>query len=278
MTFSVAVIGAGIGQKHVDAYLGLKEHFEIRSICDLDLNKAKSLAAQATDCTATCEISDVLNDPAVDIVDICLPPHLHGSTTLAALAAGKHVICEKPITTNVVDADCVCASARKADRLFVPILQYRYGHALYQLSLLQKLGLTGRPLVATLETHWQRDAQYYAVNWRGTWAGEGGGAVLIHAIHLHDLVTQFFGPVCSVSAAIDTRANPIETEDCAALSMVTASGGLVTSSVTLGAAGDVSRIKLVFDGLTAQSLLTILTRPENPHGLSPQRIQVDSAK
>lgn len=80
-----------------------------------------------------------------------------------------------------------------------------------------------------------------------------GGAILGHAIHVHDLICRFFGPVVEVAAMTDTLVNPIETEDCAAIAMRTANGGLVTSSVTLGAAGDESRLRLVFEKATVES-------------------------
>ncbi|MEO0914568.1 MAG: Gfo/Idh/MocA family oxidoreductase, partial [Pseudomonadota bacterium] len=94
---------------------------------------------------------------------------------------------------------------------------------------------------------------YYATPWRGTWAGEAGGAVLGHAIHNHDLMTHFLGPVSALSATVATRVNAIETEDCAAICFEMQGGALVTSSVTLGAASDTTRIRLCFEGFTAES-------------------------
>lgn len=251
--YGVAILGAGIGAQHLDGYLALPDRYRVAAICDLDADKAGALAAKAAGCAVVSDVDSVIADPQIDIIDICLPPHLHGPVALKAFAAGKHVICEKPIAGSVTEADGMLAAARAADRLFAPIFQYRYGRGLYQLAALQERGLVGKPLVATLETHWNRGADYYAVPWRGKWASERGGAVLGHAIHIHDLVTAFFGPVTEVSAILDTRVNPIETEDCAAISMRTASGGLVTSSVTLGGADDRSRLRLVFDRLSAES-------------------------
>ncbi|MAZ17424.1 MAG: oxidoreductase [Ahrensia sp.] len=250
---NVAILGAGIGAQHLDGYLALPNRYRVAAICDLDAEKAGALAAKAPDCAAVSDADAVIADPGIDIIDICLPPHLHGPIAMKAFAAGKHVICEKPIAGSVAEADRMLEAAKASDRLFAPIFQYRYGRGLYQLAALQERGLAGKPLVATLETHWNRTADYYAVPWRGKWASERGGAVLGHAIHIHDLVTAFFGPVTEVSAILDTRVNPIETEDCAAIAMRTMSGGLVTSSISLGGAGDSSRLRLVFDGLTAES-------------------------
>jgi predicted dehydrogenase len=58
----------------------------------------------------------MLEDPEVDLVDLCLPPHLHVEATLRALAAGKHVFCEKPLALTAADCDRMVEAARKAGR------------------------------------------------------------------------------------------------------------------------------------------------------------------
>lgn len=249
----VAIAGAGIGQQHMAGYLQLPDRWRVAAVCDLDAARADHIAAQAPGCAVTADLDGLIADPAIDVIDICLPPHLHGPVAIAALEAGKHVICEKPLAGSVIEADRMAEAARKSGQLLAPVFQYRYGRGLYQLAELQRRGLTGRPLVATLETHWNRGADYYAVPWRGKWESERGGAVLGHAIHAHDLITRFLGPVTEIGAIADTRVNPIETEDCAALALRCQSGALVTSSITLGGARDTSRLRFVFETMTAES-------------------------
>ena len=118
---------------------------------------------------------------------------------------------------------------------------------------LMQAGLAGKCYAGTLETHWDRPASYYDIEWRGTWAGEQGGAILGHAIHIHDLLPSVLGPIERVYADVATRVNDIEVEDCAAISMRMESGALITSSVTLGAAGNLSRMRLMFEGFTVES-------------------------
>ena len=183
--------------------------------------------------------------------------------------AAKSVILEV-VGGEVTKAQCNCSAerdpvcrhaalaimelaARAAGRAVFPVFQYRYGPATAALDALIEAGLAGQPQVAALETHWNRGVDYYAVPWRGTWAGERGGAVLGHAIHNHDLLCRYFGPLAGVQAQLATRVNPIETEDCAAIALRFANGALATSSVTLGAATDTSRLRLVFERLTAES-------------------------
>ena len=138
-------------------------------------------------------------------------------------------------------------------KIIFPVFQYRYGQGFSKLKALIKSGLAGKPLVASLETHWNRDKEYYSKAWRGTWDGEQGGAILSHSIHIHDLISMIFGPVSNVYAKLTTRVNDIEVEDCAALSIEMGNGALVTSSITLGAANDTSRLKFCFDKLTVES-------------------------
>lgn len=253
MTRRVAIIGAGIGGDHLKGYAALPEHFRVRTICDLNQARAAALAAQAEGIGVTGDFAGVLSDPDIDIVDICLPPHLHFQACLDALDAGKIVVCEKPLVASLREADSLAAKLEETGGVLSPVFQYRYGLGTAQLHALIGAGLAGRCYAGSLETHWDRDAAYYAIDWRGTWAGERGGALLGHAIHIHDLLTDLLGPVARVHAELATRVNEIEVEDCAALSIRMGSGAVVTSSVTLGCAGNMSRLRLMFEGFTVES-------------------------
>ncbi len=249
---SVAILGAGIGREHLSAYLALPHLFHVACVVDRNRERAAEICGNR-DILIADDVACVLADPSLDLIDVCLPPHLHVPMTRQALAQGKHVICEKPIATSMADAEHLRTASQAANRCVFPVFQYRWGPALSQLRHLVKTGLAGPPHVAAIETHWCRGADYYAVPWRGTWAGEQGGAVLGHAIHNHDILTQFMGPVRAVSAMTTTRINDIETEDCAAISLQFDSGALATSSITLGAATDETRLRFVFENLTATS-------------------------
>lgn len=252
MVRKVAILGAGIGQQHLTAFLKLPHHFNVQLIVDQDLARGEALA-QSSGSIVSSEIEAALDNPDIDIIDICLPPHLHVPVSIAALKAGKHVICEKPVSTSLSELDEIRTASLQNERRFYPVFQYRWGPSLSILRSLIEKGLAGKPHTASIETHWNRGADYYGTAWRGTWAGEKGGAVLGHAIHNHDLLTHIMGPVSAVSAMTATRINPIETEDCAALCFEMENGALATSSITLGHATNETRLRFVFEHLTATS-------------------------
>jgi predicted dehydrogenase len=149
--------------------------------------------------------------------------------------------------------DRVARAAEIARRSVIPVYQYRYGHGLQRLRRLIAAGLAGKPLVASLETHWDRRADYYRIAWRGRKETELGGAIIGHAIHAHDLLTEALGPVRRVFAKVATRVSPVETDDCAAITLEMDSGALVTSSVTLGAAQELTKLRFCFSDLTAEN-------------------------
>lgn len=249
----VAIIGAGIGALHLAGYRALPERFTVKTFCDLDADRARGVVGEDRSITVVSELDAVLSDPDIDLVDVCLPPHLHFDVSKAVLEAGKHVICEKPLVRSLAESDALIAVAKETGRQVFPVFQYRYGHGTAQIQALIEAGLAGKAFAASLETHWNRGANYYDVPWRGTWSGESGGAVLGHAIHNHDLLCSIFGPVANLSASTATRVNDIEVEDCSAILMTHESGALSTSSVTLGSSTEISRLRFTFEGFTAES-------------------------
>ena len=252
MTLRVCVAGAGIGAQHCRGYSELPGRFSVHSVCDLDEDRGRPLAEEFG-ASFTNDLAAAIADPEIDVLDVCLPPHAHFRTCMEALDAGKIVICEKPLACSLSEADALAAKVAETGGQLFPVFQYRYGIGTAQAQALIDAGLAGTFYAGTLETHWDRPSAYYDVAWRGTWTGERGGAVLGHAIHIHDLLVMLTGPFASVHAETAIRVNDIEVEDCAALAIRMESGAVVTSSVTLGCAGNVSRLRLMFEGFTAES-------------------------
>lgn len=257
----VAIVGGGIGTQHAEAYQGLPDLYELRAFCDIDPERARAVTTTFGIPVALGNFEEVLAQDDIDLVDICTPSGLHFEQTLAALRAGKHVVCEKPVAGSLEEIDALIEAARASGRRCSPIFQYRFGNGFQKLLHLKRKGVLGKTYLATVETHWKRLPAYYAVPWRGRWQTELGGCLVTHAIHAHDMLVTALGPIQSVFARTTTRVNPIETEDCAVLAIEMADGALVSLSVTLGSAVEISRLRFCFETLTAESNLA----PYRPH-------------
>lgn len=265
----VAVVGGGIGQTHISAFQSMPERFEVVALCDLDEIKAHQIAERQNIPLVVTDINELYRRDDLDVIDLCTPPFLHFEQVQAALAAGKNVICEKPVVGSLQELDMLLEAEAHSGKRVMPIFQCRFGNGLQKLKFLQDEGLTGRAYVSTVEVAWRRRAEYYAVPWRGKWQTELGGALLSHAIHAHDMLTYLLGPAKSVFARTKTLVNPIEVEDCASVSLEMADGSLASLSVTLGSAKEITRHRLCFSKLTAESNLEPYANYKEPWQFTP---------
>ncbi|MCB0972261.1 MAG: Gfo/Idh/MocA family oxidoreductase, partial [Acidimicrobiales bacterium] len=186
----IGVVGLGIGRLHALALKRLKSRYDLVAVADPAAGRR--LQARMLGVRPVADL-DALLELGVDVVDICTPPHLHEAQIVQCLEAGTDVVCEKPLVDSVAAVDRLAEAEARTGRRVAPVFNYRWGSGAQKLRRLLDAGVTGKLLVATSETMWRRGEKYYAVPWRGTWAGERGGAVLSHAIHLHDLLCWLGG-------------------------------------------------------------------------------------
>ncbi len=261
MKRKVAVVGLGIGRAHIDeGFSKLPAQWEVGAICDLDPARLARTGDEFAIARRTAAFEEVLGMADIDVIDICTPPALHREQMLAALATGKHVICEKPFVTSLAEMDTIETAAAAAKGTLMPIFQYRWGDGFRRALRVVRAGLACTPYNATVETAWRRAQDYYDIKWHGTWAIERGGCLLGHAIHIHDMMQELMGDAASAYAQVATRVNPIETEDCAAATLRMASGAVVALAATLGSASEISRMRLHFENVTFESC----TEPYSP--------------
>jgi predicted dehydrogenase len=252
--FNVAVIGVGIGRSHiVEGYVPNADKFKVLALCDLNVERMTPIADEFGVERRVTDFDDVLAMDDIDIIDICTPPMLHHPMVMAALKAGKHVICEKPLVGSLSQVDEVMAQEKVSKGKLMPVFQYRFGDGIEQAKAIIDAGIAGKPFVGTVETMWRRGPDYYAVPWRGKWATELGGVLMTHAIHQHDLFTYLMGDVRRLFGRVATRVNPIEVEDCVTASLELANGALGSFTATLGSSDDMTRIRLAFENVTFES-------------------------
>lgn len=275
--YNVAVVGCGIGKSHIaEGYAKLPDKFRVLAICDLDPTRLQSVGDEFSVARRTTSFDEVLGMDDIDIVDICTPPTLHVVQSIAALEAGKHVVCEKPIAGSLADADRLIAADEAARGQLMPVFQYRYGDGVQKAKRIVDAGLAGKAYLATIETAWKRGPKYYEIEWRGRWDTELGGVLLTQAIHSHDLLTYLMGPIASVFARTATRVNPIEVEDCAVASLEMRSGALASLAATLGSQNEISRLRFHFEHVTFESGLEPYAPGNDPWQIIPSSPETET--
>ncbi|MEI8038599.1 MAG: Gfo/Idh/MocA family oxidoreductase [Verrucomicrobiota bacterium] len=177
---------------------------------------AAALAA-AHGVPAYSELAAFLADPALDIVTICTPSGAHFEPALAALAAGKHVIVEKPLEITCERIDRLIAAAAAAGKTLSSVLNRRFSPAMDAFKTAAESGRFGQLTSASCYVKWFRSQEYYdSAPWRGTWALDGGGVLMNQGIHAIDALLHLAGPVRSVQATTACLAHTgIEVEDVA---------------------------------------------------------------
>jgi predicted dehydrogenase len=211
----VGIVGCGvIGPTHARA-VELDGRARVRWACDRDPAKARArVNAEAS----TDDHRRLLDDPDCQLVAICTPHPSHVALALEALAAGKHVVVEKPLGVDPVEVESLVAAAAQATargQVASGIFQHRYRPGLRRLQQVIAGGDFGAPRSLALRFACRRDAAYYASDpWRGSWHDEGGGVLINQAIHSLDLATYLCGAPQAVAGRIGRRwLDCIEVED-----------------------------------------------------------------
>ncbi len=223
----VAIAGCGmITQFHLRAIEQIPE-LEVAGVWDIANHLAEAVAEQ-WNVKAYGSYEDMIADPQVDIIDICLPAGVHAQYGCQAAEAGKHVIVEKPIDVTKEAGERLIAAADEAGVRLAVILQTRFAPAVGKVKKALDEGALGRLLYGEAAVKWYRDESYYTSKpWKGTWEFDGGGALLVQAIHTIDQLLWFMGSkVKNITGFARTVLHPIEVEDLAAAVLEFESGAL----------------------------------------------------
>ena len=212
-----AIIGYGcIGPNHAGGIFDT-EYGEIYAICDNQKDRADR-GAEKYGCIAYYDIKDVLKDENVDVVHICTPHYLHKDMAIAALAANKDVVLEKPLAMNREELEELMEAEKASERKVCVMFQNRKNDAILKLKELVETEAYGKIVSNSGFMTWIRDGAYYKADaWRGKWETEGGGVLINQSVHLLDMMRFVGGEIESVKASIATRQwnDYIEVEDTA---------------------------------------------------------------
>ena len=175
------------------------------------------------------DLDAFLSHRPMEIVAIGSPSGLHAEQGIAAARRGLHVLTEKPLDITTRRADELIKACEAANVKLGVFFQDRLRPAVVEIRRMLEEGELGKPVMIAGRVRWYRPPEYYkGSKWRGTWALDGGGALMNQAIHTVDLVQWLFGPVVRVSAAVATRIHDIEVEDTAAAVLEFTNGAIGT--------------------------------------------------
>ena len=236
-TLNFGIIGCGaIGPTHAGA-IGQIDGARLLAVADSILDRAKSVAQKFQVDRVYRSDREVIADADIDVVVVCTPSGMHADHAVAALAAGKHVIVEKPMDVTTEACDRMIRAQRESGRKLTIISQHRFDKASQIVKKAIDGGRLGRIILADASVRWWRTQGYYdSGDWRGTWKFDGGGALMNQGIHTVDVLQWLAGPVSSVFARTLTGAHEkIEVEDVAVASLTFASGAVGTLTATTAA-------------------------------------------
>ena len=226
MTTYIGLIGGGnITETHARAARAIPG-VEIAAISGSNRAKVARLCREYGG-ESYSDFEKFLKHRPMDLVTIGSPSGLHAEQGIAAARHGLHVLTEKPIDITVERADALIAETSKVGVKLGVFFQDRCKPDILRVKEAVNAGALGKPILADARVKWYRPPDYYANSrWRGTWALDGGGALINQAVHTLDLMLWIFGEVKSVQATCKTALHAIETEDTLIATLEFANGAL----------------------------------------------------
>ena len=234
MTYRVGIVGCGmIAPIHIEAWRALP-NAQPTGIMDNGSGRGREIAPDLDD-TGAGDLDAFVARDDIDIIAVATPSGLHHEAALKAAETGKHCIVEKPIEIRLDRIDEMIEAHRRSGTLLGGIFNTRYSEAAQLLKRTADAGRFGKLTYASAVGPWWRDQAYYdSSTWKGTWALDGGGALMNQGIHSIDLLQWFVGsPVERVGGRIATLAHErVEVEDTAVASLEFDNGALGTIACT----------------------------------------------
>lgn len=227
------IVGCGnIGPIHADAIAGVPGAYLV-AVSDVSLARARKLA-KIYGAVAYADYQEMLKCDDIQVVCLCVPSGMRLEIALACIAAGKHILCEKPLEVTTARAARIIQAAEKAGVILACVFQSRFTKASRLVKEAVDQGRFGRLVLVNAYVKWFRSSKYYrSVKWRGTKKLDGGGALMNQGIHMIDLILWLAGNAIWVQAEVRTvRHRYIESEDLAVAQIGFANGALGTVEAT----------------------------------------------
>lgn len=218
-TKNIGVVGAGfMGKAHCVALSNMPKLFTdapyvpvFKTVCDIVPEIAEDFKERFSFEKACTDYMDIINDPEIDIVCVCTPNDSHAEISIAALKAGKHVICEKPIATKTEDAKAMAEAAEEAEKKGIVSMcgyQYRRVPAIDEAKKIIESGRLGEitNVRAQYLQSWSADPRS-PLSWRFVKETAGAGTLGDIFTHALDIAQYLAGNVTDVVSMVKTYIN-----------------------------------------------------------------------
>jgi predicted dehydrogenase len=205
-SLGAVVVGTGFGLfTHVRALRDAG--FDVRAIVGRDRARTVARAAPLGIPLATNDLRESLADPAIQLVTVATPPHAHYEPVMQAIAAGRHIVCEKPFARDLAQAREMLEAAEAADVIHMLGAEFRFDSAQALLRRIVLDGLIGKPL-HFLRIYHQPGLQDPNEALSPWWedADQGGGFLGAFGSHMVDQIRSTLGEITAVSAVLQTLA------------------------------------------------------------------------
>ncbi len=206
----------------------------LKAVCDTDFEKAVYIANEYG-AVPYRDLDEMLaNEKELCVVSVCTPNALHAAHSIKALEAGFHVLCEKPMATNVSDGEKMIKAAEKAGRQLFVIKQNRFNPPVMALKSAVDKGILGKIYSVQLSCFWNRTKEYYKDSWKGTNELDGG-TLFTQFSHFIDLLYWIAGDIKRVYALAGNFAHKgiIDFEDTGVVALEFVNGALGTINYTV---------------------------------------------
>ena len=195
-----AVIGTGfMGRVHLEA-LRRVEHVNVVEVAATSREKAQAAADGFGVLNATGDWRDIVQDPSIDAVHVTTPNVAHFPIVKAALEAGKHIVCEKPMALTKADCEAVIFKALRMNKNVFCVMQNRFSPPSVWLKNIVENRIIGDIYMVQLNCYWNRDERYYK---KGSWKGTqqlDGGTLFTQFSHFIDIMYWLFGDIKDIQA------------------------------------------------------------------------------
>ncbi len=223
----VAIIGAGLQCRRRAPVIKDSKTDKLAVIASLHREHAEEIARQVG-CEASDDWRSAVARPDVDAVVVCTPPSVHAEISIAAMKAGKHVLCEKPLTRTVAEAEQMVAAAREAGVTLKCGFNHRHHPAVWEAKRRLDDGKIGKPLFGRCR-YGICGRPSYEQEWRADPEQAAGGQLIEQGTHAIDLFRWFLGEIVEVACMTGVEYFKNQTLDDNGMAMFRTSAGAIAN-------------------------------------------------